>query len=388
MYMPSQFYLNTKYYFGVGVVKESLASEIQHIKAKKLLLLYGGGSIKKNGIYDTVINAIKASKVDYIELDGVQPNPIDTHTMEAVNICRKERVDLILAVGGGSVIDEAKVVANIATNHNYRDVWSYMNDEAANAKNDPLPVFAVIIIAATASENNYGAVITNTKTKDKWGVKTKERPLVCFSDPSYTLTVSKWQTGCGCFDIMSHLLEQYYDVDQTFVWTKNYVIANMKTLLQFTPIVMKDLNNLEARSNILWASAWSHNGLSSFNTRGGDWKVHGLAHSLSGKWDASHGAALALVTPTYIEYMCSISPKFKELSLELAKELFNVNSIDEYIKCFKDYINLCGLPKTYKELNNGKNVTDEEIEWFIGAFDRNTEGWHELGVAIYNKIPK
>ena len=171
MYMPSQFYLNTKYYFGVGVVKESLASEIQHIKAKKLLLLYGGGSIKKNGIYDTVINAIKASKVDYIELDGVQPNPIDTHTMEAVNICRKERVDLILAVGGGSVIDEAKVVANIATNHNYRDVWSYMNDEAANAKNDPLPVFAVIIIAATASENNYGAVITNTKTKDKWGVK-------------------------------------------------------------------------------------------------------------------------------------------------------------------------------------------------------------------------
>lgn len=184
-------------------------------------------------------------------------------------------------------------------------------DNDGKVNKPAIPVFSIITIAATGSENNNGSVITNAKTYDKWGVGNQNRPIVCFEDPTYTFSVSKWQTASGSFDIFSHLLEQYYDVNTHFTWTKQFINANIKTLLKFVPIISKNPNDYEARANILWTSSWSLNSLAAFNTSGGDWKVHGLEHALSGRWNISHGAGLALISPVYIKNMCAHDKSLK-----------------------------------------------------------------------------
>ena len=383
--MEVNFYLNTKYYFGKGCVKNNLSQEIKLLKPKCIMLIYGGGSIKTNGIYNTVINEIKKTKIKFIEHSGVQPNPIDIDTYKACIKARNNKVDLIVAVGGGSVIDEAKVVSNLITNKQYKNAWDYMDNDG-KTKNQPIPVFSIITIAATGSENNYNSVITNSKTHDKWGVRNQNRPMVCFEDPTYTFSVSKWQTASGSFDIMSHLLEQYYDIKNHFEWTKQYIIANIKTLLKFVPIVLKQPNNYEARANILWTSSWALNGLGSINTCGGDWKVHGLEHALSGRWNISHGAGLALITPVYIRYMCNHDKRFKALTMELSQALFNNKSVDYFIKQIQNFIKLLGLPTKLTCFKEVKKVTKQDFEWLSAAFDRNTEGYHQLGVDIYKEL--
>lgn len=383
--MWSKFYLNTKYYFGKGCVKNNLSQEIKLFKPKCIMLIYGAGSIKTNGIYNTVVNEIKKIKVKYIEHYGVQPNPIDTDTYKATIKGRINKVDLIIAVGGGSVIDEAKVVSNLITNKQYKSVWEYM-DKDGKIKNSPIPVISIVTIAATGSENNYNSVITNSKTHDKWGVKNQSRPVVCFEDPTYTFSVNKWQTASGVFDIMSHLLEQYYDTKNHFEWTKQYIIANIKTLLRFAPIVMKQPKNYEARANILWTSSWALNGLGAINTTCGDWKVHALEHALSGRWNVSHGAGLALITPVYISYMCAHDKKFKQLTIELSEILFSKKSVSYFINKIKSFIKLLDLPTKLTDFKEIKKVTKQDIEWLSVAFDRNINGFHKLGVDIYKKL--
>ncbi len=171
-------YINTKYHFGPNTVSLNLVNELKQRKYKKCLIMYGGGSIKKNGIYDTVIKCLKQAKLSYVEHTGVQPNPLDTDTDKAIKLGRKNKVDLIIAVGGGSVIDEAKVVAELIPNPIYKNTWGYVQDQS-KLKNKAIDVFSIITIAATASENNYNSVITNEKTHDKWGVVNRNRPIVC-----------------------------------------------------------------------------------------------------------------------------------------------------------------------------------------------------------------
>lgn len=385
--MESQLFLNTKYYFGRDCVKHNLSKEINLLRPKCIMLIYGGGSIKTNGIYNTIVQEIKKSRVKFVEHSGVQPNPIDTDTYKATIEGRKNKVDLIIAVGGGSVIDEAKVVSNLITNAQYKNVWKYMDNEGKVNK-PAIPIFSIITIAATGSENNNGSVITNTKTHDKWGVGNQNRPIVCFEDPTYTFSVSKWQTASGSFDIFSHLLEQYYDIKTHFAWTKQFIIANIKILLKFVPIILKNPTDYEARANILWTSSWSLNSLAAFNTSGGDWKVHGLEHALSGRWDISHGAGLALITPVYIKYMCAHNKKFKDLTIELSQALFNNKSVDFFIKEIQKFIKLLKLPTKLTEFKEIKKVTKQDIDWLINAFDRNTEGFHQLGVDIYKLLYK
>lgn len=385
--MGLQLFLNTKYYFGKDCVQHNLSKEIKLLKPKCIMIMYGGGSIKINGIYNTIIKEIKKTKIKFIEHSGVQPNPIDTDTYNASIKGRKNKVDLIIAVGGGSVIDEAKVVSNLITNTQYKNVWKYMDNDGKVNK-PAIPIISIITIAATGSENNNGSVITNSKTHDKWGVANQNRPIVCFEDPTYTFSVSQWQTASGSFDIFSHLLEQYYDVNTHFEWTKQFIVANIKTLLKFVPIALKNPNDYQARANILWTSSWSLNSLAAFNTSGGDWKVHGLEHALSGRWNISHGAGLALITPVYIKYMCAYDKKFKALTVELSQALFNSKSINHFIKQIQNFIKLLNLPTKLTDFKEIKKVTKQDIDWLVGAFDRNTEGYHQLGVNIYNLLYK
>ena len=385
--MIAKLSLKPKFYFGKNCVKQNLGNEIKNLKPKCIMLVYGGGSIKRNGIYETVINEIRKANVKFIEHSGVQPNPTDDDAYKATLLGRKNKVDLIIAVGGGSVIDEAKVVSNLITNTQYKNAWSYLDNDGKTTK-QAVPLFSIVTIAATGSENNYGSVITNTKTHDKWGVNNPNCPVVCFEDPTYTFSVSKWQTGSGCFDIMSHLLEQYYDVDKHFEWTKQYIIANMKVLLKYAPIAMRQPNDYEARSNILWTSSWSLNTLASFNTSGGDWKVHGLEHAISGKWNVSHGAGLALITPTYIGYMCKKDKEFKKLTIDLSYALFGRKSEKYFVSKLKAFIKMLGMPKKFTDFKEIKSVTKEDLKWLSATFDRNTPDNHQLGVDIYNLLYK
>ena len=384
--MSCEFYLNTKYYFGKNVVNNYLSKEIKNRRFKKIFLLYGGGSIKKNGIYDSLIKSFKKAKVEWIEHFGIKPNPVDIDTYNAALKGRKNKIDLIIAVGGGSVIDEAKVVAALITNTQYKSCWDYVRNRGKIITHKPIPVFSIVTLAATGSENNYNSVITNSKTNDKWGLVNSERPIICFEDPTYTYSVNKWQTGSGAFDIFSHLLENYYSINQHFSWTKQYIIGNLKNVLKYAPIVLKHPNNYEARANLLWTSSFSLNGLSAINTDGGDWKVHGLEHAISGRWDVSHGAGLALITPIYIKYMAKKSKKFYQLSLELAKELFNVNTIPAYIKKIEQFIKLLGMPTKYTDFKQINEITPKDLNWLSQAFDKNTPGYHKLGVDIYKLI--
>ncbi len=385
--MIHKFFNNTKYYFGEDCLKNNLSNEIKSLKGKKILLMYGGGSIKKNGIYQTIVSEIKKAKVSFVEHSGVKPNPTNDDATKAINFGRKNKVNLIIAVGGGSVIDESKIVSIAIPNTHIKDAWQLVKNMKL-AKKTSLPIISIITIAATGSENNYGSVITNNKTHDKWGVITPVRPCVCFEDPSFTKTVSKWQTACGIFDILSHSLESYYDLKQEFYWTKQYLIANMKTLLHYAKIVMKNPNNIEARANILWTSSWALNGLNEFATGGGDWKVHSLEHALSAKYDVSHGAGLALITPTYIEYMAGKYETFRILTLELGDALFGVKSEKKFVKKLKDFIKSIGLPEKYTDFEQIKQITKEDLNDLVKTLDRSLPNQHQLAEIIYNKIPK
>jgi alcohol dehydrogenase YqhD (iron-dependent ADH family) len=209
--MSYQLQIIPKYYFGENIVNEHLAQELKEHSVKTVLLAYGGGSIKHNGLYDEIVKACKQAKVKLIEHSGIEPNPRDIGVYQAALTCRKHKVDLIIAAGGGSVIDAAKVIGIVATNPQYKDAWSYVMNNKRTTK-PSIPLFSVITLAATGSESNGGSVITNAKSHYKMPVGTPSAiPLVCFEDPKYTMTLSWWQTACGIFDIFSHLLEQYYD---------------------------------------------------------------------------------------------------------------------------------------------------------------------------------
>lgn len=383
----TKFQLEPKYYFGKNVVNENLLTELKNYKPKKVFLLYGGGSIKNNGLYQTIVSTLKKAKIPFVEHKGIEPNPKEIDTTKAIIEGRKNKVDLIIAAGGGSVIDASKVIATAIPNSNFRSAWDVVK-KPYDGKKMPLPIFSIITIAATGSENNYGSVITNEKTQDKWGVQTPSVPCVCFEDPTYTLTVNEWQTGSGIFDIFSHLLEQYFNLNESFTWTINYLISNMKTLLEFAPKVIKNPNDYEARANILWTSSFALNGLASFNMNGSEWIAHSLEHALSAKYNVSHGAGLALITPTLMEYMCSKYEIFRQLTISLGKELFGVNSHKKCIACIRDFIKTIKMPTKYSDFKEIGKITTKDIEDLVKIFNRALPKHKDIAIAVYNKIGK
>lgn len=385
--MISTYNLKTKYIFGKDSIKG--LSKIICSKHKNVLILYGGGSIKRNGVYDQLTEELRKIKgLNIFEFNGIEPNPRHTTVNKAGLFCRKNNIDLIIAVGGGSVIDSSKVIGVLATNENINDSWDYVMDPSI-AKNKCLPIIAILTISGTGSENNAGSVITNTDISAKNGVFTESGiPKYAILDPTYTNTLSKWQLSSGIFDCFSHLLEQYYG-KQTFDWTKNIIIANMKTLLNaVNTIYTKDFYDYNARSNLMWTASMSLNSTTSFNSDG-DWNVHGIEHSISALWDVTHGAGLALVTPTYIKYRSMKEDWFKDKTLYLAKEIFNVNSLEYFNEKLIELIKLLELPLKYTDFEEVKNVTDENLKYIVehSIKYRCTLDPKDI-TEIVNKIPK
>ncbi|MGL4647605.1 MAG: iron-containing alcohol dehydrogenase [Mycoplasmoidaceae bacterium] len=384
--MSNKFELKTRFYFGKEAIM-NIRDEIINGNYKRIMMIYGGGSIKKNGIYASLIEILKSCNVYVIEFAGMQANPRDTDIYKASVLARHDSIDLIIAVGGGSTIDASKVVGILAKNPNYTSAWAYVQDPT-KIKRTSIPIFSIITLAGTGSENNSGSVVTNELTKEKFPVFTESAiPIVTIEDPEYTMTVNKWQTASGIFDCFSHLLEQYYG-RETFTWTKEIIFANLRVLLKYAEQAVRNPIDYDARANILWTTSMSLNGMTSFESES-DWNVHYLEHAISAKWDVTHGAGLALLTPTYIKLRSETEEWFKKKTLLIAKEIFHLNSVDEFAKYLEGWIKKIGLPTKWTDFPEIKDVSDDDINEMIShTIKSGGDLSSEFYFNVYKKIRK
>lgn len=297
------YHVPEKIYFGKGSLSH-LPKEIEGMR--RILMVYGGGSIKENGIYETVLSALHGH--DVVELSGIRPNPTLSKVEAGIAIGRKEAVDAILAVGGGSVIDSAKMIAaGISCD---KDVWALVRRK--EQVETALSIFAVPTMAATGSEMNDGLVLTKEETKEKWGYSSPALlPQAAFLDPTFTYTVSAHQTACGVADMLSHVMEVYFNLQPGFPLMDEVMEGLMRTIMETAPKVLLHPTDYDGRANLLWASEWAINGL----IDGGasvPWSCHGIEHELSAFYDIPHGEGLAIVTPSWMAYVLSseTAPRF------------------------------------------------------------------------------
>ncbi len=349
------FNIPTDIRFGKGQI-ECLSQELEKY-GKKVLLVYGGGSIKKNGIYDQVMEQLK--DFDVWELSGITPNPRVSKVREGSLLCKKHKVDVILAVGGGSTIDATKHIAAAACYEG--DPWELVLDKTKVLK--ALPFAVVLTICATGSEMNCGAVITNEETNEKLELNTPLLyPRLSICDPTYLYTLPKSQTAAGTVDILSHVMEQYFQPNDEAYITDVMSEAVMKTVVTYGPIAMEDSDNYEARSNLMWASTIALNHLLTVG-KGGAWSVHPIEHVVSGLYDITHGFGLAILTPAWMEHI--LNEDTKKRFARFARTVFGVVNEDDMIAAkagivaIREFFKELGMPETLSEVG----IDDSKLMW-------------------------
>ena len=287
----------TKVYFGENQLGH-LGEELKNF-GKRVLLTYGGGSIKRNGLYDRVIDELHKANLEVFELSGIEPNPRIESVRKGVAICKEQGIDVLLAVGGGSTIDATKfMAAGACVEH---DAWEFFG---ANAKpiNEALPIVTILTLSATGSEMDTAGVISNLETGDKLGrLAPALLPRVSFLDPTLTYSVSKYQTACGAADIMSHIMEVYFNTQDDLFMLDCFMEGMLKTVVKYAPIAVAEPENYEARANLMWTSSWAINGFINGGKRKA-WSCHPMEHELSAVYDITHGLGLAILTPRWMEY--------------------------------------------------------------------------------------
>ena len=288
----------TKIFFGKSQL-DVLGEQIKKHSGSKVLICYGSTRIKENGLLDTIINLLNESNITYSELSGIQPNPRITSVREGIKTGRDNDVDFILAVGGGSIIDCAKTIA--AGFYYDGDPWDFFTDKAK--VKDTLPVAAILTLAATGSEMNGNAVITNMETVSKKALRTSRiTPVFSILDPEHTYTVPKYHTAAGTADIMSHVFEQYFSTPEDIFLQTKLSETILKTAIKYGPVALKEPENYEARANLLFAGTLALNDLLSFGLDG-DWSVHIIEHAVSAISDLTHGTGLAILTPYWMKHV-------------------------------------------------------------------------------------
>ena len=286
----------TKVYFGSDQLGH-LGDELKRF-GNRVLLTYGGGSIKKTGLYDRVTAEICRAGLELFELSGIEPNPRVDSVRKGAELCRREKIDVLLAVGGGSVIDATKFIG--AGTFYDGDPWALSTGKGEIKA--CLPIVTVLTLSATGSEMDTGGVISNPETKDKLGrLDPHMLPKVSFLDPVNTYTVSAYQTACGSADILSHLFEVYFNMQPDLYMLDCFMEGLMKTVIRYTPVAIEKPDDYEARANLMWASSWAINGF----VNGGkeqEWTCHPIEHEVSAIYDITHGLGLAIITPRWMEY--------------------------------------------------------------------------------------
>lgn len=291
------FHNPTKIIFGKDT-ENKVGEEVSKF-SHKVLFVYGGGSIKRTGLYDRIISSLTASQVEYKELSGVKPNPRLSLAQEGIKICKENNLGFVLAVGGGSVIDTAKAIA-LGTLYD-GDVWDFYTQKAVSK--NALPIGTVLTIPAAGSESSDSSVITNEDGWYKRGTGTELiYPKFSILNPLLASTLPKYQVACGVADILAHLMERYFTNTKSVELTDRLIESTMKTVVNNAPVVIGSPDNYEAWAQVMWSGTVAHNNI--LNTgREGDWGSHNIEHELSGIYDVAHGAGLAVVFPAWMKYV-------------------------------------------------------------------------------------
>lgn len=337
----------TKIFFGKDKENE-IGKIIKSYNYNKIAFVYGGGSIKKNGLYDKIVNSLNENNVEFIELNGVTANPKLSLVKEFKNKIKNQQIDMILAVGGGSVIDASKLLS-----HAYfyeGDAFDFITRTVKPEKHLPLGV--VLTISAAGSELSSSCVITNDEITPfrKLGFNSDtNRPLFAVMNPKNTYSVNKFQTACGIVDIMMHTLERFMNNEDESELADSFAIGLLKTVIKNGRIAMKNPTNYEARAELMLASSYSHNGLTSLGKKT-FMRVHGMEHILSGVYDqVAHGAGLSILWPAWCYYELENENAKKKLTI-LAKELFDVEDAKTGIDKLKEFFIELDMPTSFKDL--------------------------------------
>lgn len=346
-------YNPVKLHFGKGVVQDlgSCAAAL----GKKALLVYGGGSVLRNGSYKDTLEQLKAHNIEIAEFNGIKPNPRVEDVMEAARLGRDAGVDLVVAVGGGSVIDSAKIIAIcIAENC---DAWELM--KGRYLPKEAKPLIAVLTLAATGTEMNAVAVLQNGNTMEKIGYRNElEYPAHSFLDPTYTQSVPADYTAYGIVDLVAHSLEAWFGKGKATL-SDRIVISVIKEAMEFGPMLMEDLDNYELRANIMWAATMALNNTTIYGRESGDWGVHALGHVLSFLYDTAHGATLSIIYPAWMEVM---KDRAADRITQLGRELFGVSTVDETIAALKAFFKSLGSPVSCREAGIDETKKEEILE--------------------------
>lgn len=344
------FHNSTKLIFGKD--KEQLVGQESVAYSKKLLLHYGGGSIKNSGLYDKVVTSLRKQNIEIFELGGVKPNPRVSLVREGVALCKENDIDFILAVGGGSVIDSAKAIA--AGAHYDGDVWDFF--EGKSMIKACLPIGVVLTIPAAGSESSSGTVITN---EDGWYKRATGhitmRPQFAILNPELTYTLPAYQTACGITDMMAHILERYFTNEKNVEVTDRLCEATLKTIINNAHIVIEDPTNYAARAEIMWSGTIAHNDSLGVG-RIGDWASHDIEHELSGIYDIAHGAGLAIIFPAWMKYVYKHDiNRFVQFANRVWDIEIDLNNLEKTalagIKKTEQFFSSIGMPITLKEAN-------------------------------------
>jgi alcohol dehydrogenase YqhD (iron-dependent ADH family) len=352
-----EFQCPTKIIFGIGVEKKVGEEVGKH--SRRILFHYGGGSIKRIGLYDRVVQSLKEASIEFIELPGVKPNPRLSLVKKGIEVCRREKIDFILAVGGGSVIDSAKAIA-VGVPHE-GDVWDFYTGKAE--PKEALPVGVVLTIPGAGSEASPSSVVTNEEDWRKLSITTELiRPRFAIMNPEVTFTVPPYQTACGVADIMAHVMERYFTNVRHVDLTDRLCEATLKTLIKNAPIAVREPENYDARAEIMWASTIAHNDLLGTG-RIGDWATHIIEHELSGLYDVPHGAGLSVLFPNWMKY---VYKHRVEIFVQFATRVWNIDPdfedpeavALEGIDRLRNFFKRIGLPTTLRELG----IPDDRLE--------------------------
>ena len=376
--------VGTKIYFGENAT-DNLSVELKNYP-KRLLLCYGGGSIKKSGLYDRIMTQAEKAGCEVFELSGIEPNPRIDSVREGAKICKEQNIGVVLAVGGGSTIDAAKwICAAAKVDH---DAWDFFSDWAP--VEDALPLLTVLTLSATGSEMNCGGVISNLETKDKIGRLAKPLlPKASFLDPTLTYTVSKYQTACGCADIISHILEVYFAPQNDMYMLDCVMEGLLKTVIKYAPIAINKPDDYEARANIMWASTWAINTF----VKGGktfDWSCHPMEHELSAIYDITHGLGLAILTPRFLQYALNENnvDKYVQFGVnvfDIDKNLPKMEIAQKAIDMLSDFLfNTLGLDDTFTKVG----ITTEHFKVMAEKACEGTvlDGFVKLNASDIEKI--
>ena len=354
-----RYFTPTKVVFGKET-EYQVADLIREFGGTKVLIHYGGGSVIRSGLLARVTKVLDEAGIAYITLGGAVPNPHLTLVYEGIELCRKEGVDFLLAVGGGSAIDSAKAMGYGLANDG--DVWDFY-DYKRKAKGS-VPLGVILTIAATGSEMSDSSVITKEEGLVKRGYSSDYgRPKFAILNPDLTMTLPDYQTACGCTDIMMHTMERYFTNGGNMEITDALAEGLLRTVKEQAKILAKDPNNYNARAEVMWAGSLAHNGLTGCGNDGGDWMTHKLEHELGGLYDVAHGAGLAAIWGSWARYVYkNCLPRFKRFAINVmgvANEGTDEEIALRGIEAVEDFYREIKMPTNLREL--GVKATEEDL---------------------------